>query len=179
MKRKSTGKRLRFSIFERDNFTCQYCGKKPPEVILNADHIVPVSKGGGDEPENLLTSCRDCNFGKSDLKIGNFPVRALKNKDEFQEKYEQLKAFYEYQKKFSNLQESVLNDIKDYWEIVWDGDTLTQKGLASLRYFIKTFSPSEIKEAIDISRKQMKDGYVGFSYMCGVLMNWKRDKEKL
>jgi hypothetical protein len=30
-KRKSTGKRLRFSVFQRDHFTCQYCGAQPPD----------------------------------------------------------------------------------------------------------------------------------------------------
>ena len=57
---------LRFKILARDKFTCQYCGKSPQEgIILHVDHIKPRSKGGKDTKENLLTSCENCNLGKS------------------------------------------------------------------------------------------------------------------
>lgn len=46
MKRKNISKGKRFDIFKRDGFTCQYCGKQPPGVVLHVDHITPVSKGG-------------------------------------------------------------------------------------------------------------------------------------
>jgi len=59
--------RFRIKILERDNFTCQYCGRKPPEVQLEIDHIHPKSKGGVDKEHNLRTSCRDCNIGKGDI----------------------------------------------------------------------------------------------------------------
>jgi 5-methylcytosine-specific restriction endonuclease McrA len=60
----------RFEILRRDKFTCQYCGRKPPEVTLEVDHIFPVSKGGTNDPGNLTTSCYDCNRGKgADLLI--------------------------------------------------------------------------------------------------------------
>lgn len=62
--RKVFSKQERFQIFERDNFTCQYCGRKPPEVQLEADHIVPLAKGGTNDERNLITACRDCNRGK-------------------------------------------------------------------------------------------------------------------
>jgi hypothetical protein len=61
-------RKLRFEVFNRDSFTCQYCGRKTPEVILELEHIIPISKGGTDEIENLTTSCFECNRGKgSDL----------------------------------------------------------------------------------------------------------------
>lgn len=61
---------LRMKVFKRDKFTCQYCGKIGGK--LEADHIIPFSKGGGDELSNLVTSCRKCNRQKKD-----------KSKDEF------------------------------------------------------------------------------------------------
>ena len=73
MARKPISKRVRFAIFERDQYTCQYCGKQPPDVVLELDHIQPHSKGGSDEPLNLTTSCKDCNLGKSDRELGKFP----------------------------------------------------------------------------------------------------------
>ncbi|MDP8241991.1 MAG: HNH endonuclease [Candidatus Celaenobacter antarcticus] len=56
----------RFKVFERDNFTCQYCGRnvKNNKIILVVDHILPKKLGGSDKLDNLVTSCRDCNLGK-------------------------------------------------------------------------------------------------------------------
>lgn len=61
--------RARFRVLKRDGFTCQYCGRRPPEVVLHVDHIEPRSKGGSDDPENLITSCGHCNLGKSDHQL--------------------------------------------------------------------------------------------------------------
>lgn len=59
-------------ILYRDNFTCQNCGEfhafkneygiylPSDDGNLNVHHILPVSQGGGDEPENLITLCKNC-----------------------------------------------------------------------------------------------------------------------
>lgn len=65
--RKPIDEKLRFYIFERDNFKCEYCGSKKGthnNVILHVDHIIPVSKGGKNNICNLVTSCEKCNLGK-------------------------------------------------------------------------------------------------------------------
>ena len=62
--------RLRFKVFQRDNFKCCICGASPaknPDVELHVDHIIPWSKGGETVLENLQTLCSKCNLGKSDL----------------------------------------------------------------------------------------------------------------
>lgn len=59
--------KTRFNIFKRDNFTCQYCGRKSPEVILTLDHKYPKSKGGANTEDNLITACKECNHGKGDV----------------------------------------------------------------------------------------------------------------
>jgi len=41
IERQATRLQLRFQIFQRDNFACQYCGRKPPEVELQIDHKYP------------------------------------------------------------------------------------------------------------------------------------------
>jgi hypothetical protein len=63
--------RTRFEVFKRDEFTCKYCGRRSPEVILECDHIVPVSVGGSDDPINLTTSCWDCNRGKAGVPLAS------------------------------------------------------------------------------------------------------------
>ncbi len=60
---------LRYKIFKRDKFTCQYCGQKAPDVKLEVDHIVPTYEGGTDDEDNLITSCWACNKGKESLSI--------------------------------------------------------------------------------------------------------------
>lgn len=63
----AVSKRLRFEILRRDNHTCQYCGEKAPDVTLHVDHVVPVTLGGSDKPDNLLAACKDCNLGKTSV----------------------------------------------------------------------------------------------------------------
>lgn len=53
---------LRNLIFKRDNYTCKYCGARGAK--LECDHVIPVSKGGSSEVENLVTACFTCNRSK-------------------------------------------------------------------------------------------------------------------
>lgn len=69
--RRPLSKRARFAVLERDSFTCQYCGAKPPDGAVHVDHIIPRSEGGTDELDNLITSCEPCNSGK-----GRKPMKA-------------------------------------------------------------------------------------------------------
>lgn len=61
----AVSKRLRYEVLRRDNHTCRYCGRSAPDVELHVDHVTPVALGGTDTPDNLVTSCADCNGGKS------------------------------------------------------------------------------------------------------------------
>lgn len=59
--------KLRQQIIERDNYTCQKCGNstyKEPNLLLEVDHIIPVSKGGITKEDNLQTLCWKCNRHK-------------------------------------------------------------------------------------------------------------------
>jgi hypothetical protein len=56
----------RFRVLDRDDFRCLACGRRGADgAILHLDHIVPRSKGGTDEDDNLQTLCSHCNIGKS------------------------------------------------------------------------------------------------------------------
>ena len=54
----------RRALFARDNWRCVYCGETGGRLTL--DHVVPRSKGGGSEWENVVTSCAPCNLRKGD-----------------------------------------------------------------------------------------------------------------
>lgn len=60
----STG--ARFRVWHRDGFRCTYCGVSAVEksIVLEVDHISPVSAGGSNDMDNLTTACRGCNWKK-------------------------------------------------------------------------------------------------------------------
>lgn len=67
VQRKPIKPSLRFEILKRDGYRCQMCGVTAKDgATLEIDHITPVSKGGGNDADNLQVLCRDCNAGKSD-----------------------------------------------------------------------------------------------------------------
>lgn len=53
--------KVRWQVLARDGFTCQYCGRRPPEVSLGVDHRVSVVNGGTDDLDNLFSACIECN----------------------------------------------------------------------------------------------------------------------
>lgn len=60
--------KLREKIKIRDNYTCQICGisiKDEPNLLLEIDHIIPLSKNGMTTEDNLQTLCWKCNRAKS------------------------------------------------------------------------------------------------------------------
>lgn len=56
--------KLRWEVLKRDKYVCQYCGACGPNVELEVDHKIPVSRGGTDDMDNLVTACFKCNRGK-------------------------------------------------------------------------------------------------------------------
>ena len=54
----------RRNLYLRDDYTCQYCGRRRKPQDLNLDHVTPRSRGGAASWENLVTSCKRCNFKK-------------------------------------------------------------------------------------------------------------------
>jgi HNH endonuclease len=74
--RESLSKRLgktAFAIRERDNHKCIWCGQKADEKSpLHLDHLIPHSRGGSDDPTNLVSACRWCNDTRHDMKVGEW-----------------------------------------------------------------------------------------------------------
>lgn len=60
--RKSLSDSERNYIHHRDNYKCVYCGEPSQHV----DHVIPVSKGGTNDLDNLVAACSTCNLAKSD-----------------------------------------------------------------------------------------------------------------
>ncbi len=68
----------RKNIYKRDNYTCQYCGKKYKAEDLTIDHVVPRSRGGKTTWENCVLACIWCNIKKGDRTLKEAGMRLLR-----------------------------------------------------------------------------------------------------
>jgi 5-methylcytosine-specific restriction endonuclease McrA len=69
----------RFNVFLRDDFTCQYCyDKKFSTKELTFDHLIPRSKGGLTNWENVVTACSHCNWTKGSKSLSQVRFKILK-----------------------------------------------------------------------------------------------------
>jgi 5-methylcytosine-specific restriction endonuclease McrA len=68
----------RKNIFERDNNTCQYCGRKKSREDLTIDHVVPRSRGGKNEWVNLVLACYNCNARKQNRMPADAGMRLVR-----------------------------------------------------------------------------------------------------
>ena len=174
---------LRFKVFDRDGFTCQYCGKKPPDVILEADHMVSKKDGGQDDEINLITACFNCNRGKSKNSVTPEKLKKISFKNEIkdiEEKRNQLEAYYKFLKKQRTLEDFELSIYNDRWEYGSDGrHSLTKKGLSSIKRLLETGNLQEdILKAIEISWSiDYVEDDEKFKYMCGILKRMKLDRK--
>lgn len=173
-------KKVRFEIFKRDGFQCQYCGKTPPEIVLEVDHIQPRKRKGKDNEENLITACFDCNRGKGcrDLKIA--PDSIVRKKEILKERALQLTGLYKLQEKIqSSIQENIIK-LSIKWERLSQNEKeLTDHGKMQLKNLLRKFTAYEIDEAMEISwGKPYVESDEKFSYMCGVLYTKKRQREE-
>lgn len=63
-------KAIRDRIFQRDDYTCQYCGERGKK--LECDHVIPVARGGLHDDDNLVTACFTCNRSKRDKLVSEW-----------------------------------------------------------------------------------------------------------
>ncbi|MFZ5890662.1 MAG: HNH endonuclease [Myxococcota bacterium] len=68
----------RANVYQRDAWTCQYCGTRKPDAELSFDHVVPRASGGRTVWENIVTACKPCNTRKANATCdasGMWPLR--------------------------------------------------------------------------------------------------------
>lgn len=151
-KRKAIGDKLRFEVFKRDQFKCQYCGKAAPDVVLHVDHINPVSKGGCNDILNLVTSCADCNLGKSDRLISDNSVLDKQRKmlEELDERRKQLQMMLEWRDELKDFDNEIAQSVADYFEqSIDDAAQVNEVGLKHINKWLKRFEVHELLQSID------------------------------
>lgn len=151
--RRNIPKKTRFEVFKRDSFTCQYCGRKAPDVILQIDHIHPRSKGGPDDLLNYITSCEDCNAGKGARLLSDDAVveRQRRQLAELQERKEQIDMMFEWQQSLMDLGAETGERLHDFWCQCVPGWSLNEKGQKELREYQRRFGIDEVLTAVQIA----------------------------
>lgn len=150
--RKPISKRIRFEVFKRDKFTCQYCGRMAPDVTLEVDHIKPVSKGGKNEIMNLVTSCLECNRGKSNIELSDDAVikKQQAQLQELADRKEQLELMLEWRRSLNSFDDECLNAILDVIKTKANG-TLNSNGKRIIKRLIKEYSFAEVMDSTEIA----------------------------
>lgn len=173
-KRKPLSKKIRFEVLKRDKFTCQYCGAKAPDVILEVDHITPIKEGGTNDILNLITSCRNCNKGKTCIKLddNSAVIKRQKQAEEIQERREQIELMAEWHKQLlveTTLQIDQINElIQSYHPYI-----LSDNGERKIKTLIKRFGFSEVYESFEIALNYYADFDEAFEKLGGICYNRK------
>jgi hypothetical protein len=164
-KRKAVSQKVRFEVFKRDSFCCQYCGQSAPDVILEVDHIKPVAGGGDNDITNLITSCRDCNNGKGARPLDDKSVMEKQRKqlEELNERRNQLEMMLKWR-------EGLLDITKVQIDVVADAIAskshfaLNDNGRRDVSAWLKKYPLQDLLDAVDSSFEQKlltgKDGVV-------------------
>lgn len=178
--REALSKKIRFEVFKRDKFTCQYCGKSSPDVVLEVDHIVPVAEGGTNDIENLITACFDCNRGKGKRELTDDAVikKQKKELDHLQERRENLQMMAEWRKELQNEYEHEIDYIEEIirsYDSAWE---LSATGRRTVKKLIKQFGYEQVANAADIAFDSYFDGtenswHKAFNKIGGICYNRK------
>ena len=172
MTRKSTGKRLRFEIFKRDGFTCQYCGAQPPEAVLVIDHIKPVSEGGDNDPLNLITACESCNQGKSNKLLNNLSPKPDADLEwlQMQQEIAELKRYQIFKTERDNLIKKTVFTLQDTWALYFNDEYVPSDVL--ILQWLSWAEPDQIEQSIKIASSKdykLRSFQKRLKYTAGVL----------
>lgn len=150
--RKPLSRTVRFEVFKRDKFTCQYCGKKAPDVVLHADHIHPVAEGGTNDIMNLVTACADCNGGKGARLLDDASVveKQRAQIEELEERRQQLEMMLEWRRLAEQSKREAV-DVVDDAISEKSGFRVNENGKADIRRWLKRYSLDLLLRAVDES----------------------------
>lgn len=151
--RRSIRKSVRFEVFKRDAFTCQYCGAKAPDAVLQVDHINPVANGGTDDILNLITSCQDCNYGKSDRTLSDDSVvqKCRVQAENLQARRQQVELISQWHVGLADIDSEAVDALEAFWLRAVgadDGTSLTDGARGDLKRLAKRCGHEIVCKAI-------------------------------
>lgn len=152
---------VRFEVFKRDGFTCQYCGRKTPAIVLEVDHIIPIAGGGTDDIENLVTACWDCNRGKGARDLDSrAPVPDLEERAGLiMEREAQIRVYNEAKQTERERKDRDFAEVWEHWFDAWSKDELPRWHTpweSTLRAYIEQIGKHEVMDAMDIAQNRFR-----------------------
>jgi cytochrome c553 len=153
--RKSLSPKIRFEVFKRDRFTCQYCGGKAPDVVLHCDHIQPVADGGANDLMNLVTACAGCNGGKGARSLDDMSVveRQRRQIEELEERRQQLEMMLKWREGLADISQQQADAVAAHIASK-SHFTPNDNGLGTIRKWSKKYQLNALLDAIDASFEQ-------------------------
>lgn len=144
--------KIRFEVFKRDSFTCQYCGAKAPDVVLHVDHIEPVAQGGTNNILNLVTACDDCNCGKGAVRLSDDSAieKSRKQAELLQERREQIEMIAAWYREISTQEDLISTTASEFIP----GGSPNERGVGLLKRWAKKYGLSEVIECARIAYEQ-------------------------
>lgn len=173
--RKPLSKKMRFDVFKRDSFKCQYCGATPPAVVLEVDHVHPVALGGKDRIDNLITACFDCNRGKGAGLLSSVPESLADRAALMKEKLDQMKAFQRLINSKRKLEEQQIDDVEAAFQVHFDDYSFNDKFRQSVRLFLQKLPPNIVVDYMHLACTRIPRQHDATKYFCGIC--WKAIKE--
>lgn len=182
--RKAISKKMRFEVLKRDKFTCQYCGKKAPEVILQIDHIKPVKSGGKNTMLNLVTSCIDCNQGKGarELSDDSELKKQEKELELLSEKQDQIKMMIKWREQLSNSNELMIKSAENIINkhIEPSETSVNEHGMSEIKSLIYKGCYDEAMQNIELAKSKYpfvdsREKANGFITACGKIVKIDKD----
>lgn len=175
MSRKQITKTVRFNIFKRDGFQCSYCGKTPPSVVLELDHIEPLSRGGSSDEANLITACFDCNRGKGANPLDKAPSVLVENMEVLKEKESQLKAYRKLVSAIKRRETKDIEDVSCIFSDMFENKSLnTRFKKISVRKFLSLLPKHEVIASMELACIKIETPEEAVKYFCGIC--WKKIK---
>ena len=176
-KRIAISKRIRFEVFKRDGFTCQYCGNHPPDILLHVDHIVAVSKGGRNDIDNLVASCEACNLGKGARSLAAVP-QSLKDKaGETAEREAQILGYQEVMEGRRQRIDAECWRVADIWVSRYAQEGIRRDYFQSIKRFIERIGLDICLDAMEKAISKCYYEKAAFRYFCGYCWRVIRERE--
>lgn len=169
--------RTRFEVFKRDDFTCRYCGRSTPSVVLEVDHVVPSCDGGTDDLINLVTSCWECNRGKAGI-----PLSAVLTGEDphdrailLLERERQLREYNAVLAELRDRKESAAWDLWRYWQNDDSADSMPRRDLSWFIHVLGDCPAEVIRGFMDmaIHRGATQD----LRWVKACVRNWRQERD--
>ena len=173
-KRKNLTKKVRFEVFKRDGFKCQYCGASPLENLLQVDHIIAVKNGGDNCIDNLITSCQPCNIGKGATPLTSIPESMKAKAKRIRDNEEQIQLYNQI------IMQKRARIEREVWLVIaemTDAEEFRRDWIKSIEKFVNQLGVTECLDAMSIASSRFADEYKIFRYFCGICWNKIREKD--